>query len=65
MFRNFSEQFYTDATWPSDLASSYGRGIIMSMQHYKPDQAVLADSWTVFCPECSQKMRIYYGGTNP
>jgi hypothetical protein len=30
----------------------------MSMQHHKPDQAVLADSWTLFCPECSQKMRI-------
>jgi hypothetical protein len=58
VFRNFSEQFYTDANRPSDLASSYGRGIIMSMQHHKPDQAVLADSWTLFCPECSQKMRI-------
>ena len=23
-----------------------------------PDQAALADSWTLFCPECSQKMRI-------
>jgi hypothetical protein len=23
-----------------------------------PDQAVLADSWTLFCPECAQKMRI-------
>ena len=30
----------------------------MSMHQYMPDQAVLADSWTLFCPECSQKMRI-------
>jgi hypothetical protein len=30
----------------------------MSMQHHMPDQAVPADSWTLFCPECSQKMRI-------
>ena len=30
----------------------------MSMQHHKPDQAVLADSWMLFCAECSQKMRI-------
>jgi hypothetical protein len=44
VFRNCSEQFYTDANRPSGLASSYGRGIIMSMQHHKPDQAALADS---------------------
>ena len=30
----------------------------MSMQQHIPDQAVLADSWMLFCPECSQKMRI-------
>ena len=30
----------------------------MSMHQYMPDQAVLADSCTLFCPECSQKMRI-------
>jgi lysyl-tRNA synthetase class I len=30
----------------------------MSMQYRLPHQAVLADSWTLFCPECSQKMRI-------
>jgi hypothetical protein len=30
----------------------------MSMQHRTPDQTVLAESWTLFCPECSQKMRI-------
>jgi hypothetical protein len=30
----------------------------MSMHQYMPDQAVLADSWTLFCPECSQKMRL-------
>ncbi len=30
----------------------------MSMQHHQPDQAVLADSWMLFCAECSQKMRI-------
>jgi lysyl-tRNA synthetase class I len=30
----------------------------MSMQHHRPAQAVLADSWTLFCPECSQKTRI-------
>jgi hypothetical protein len=30
----------------------------MSMQQYKPDQAAPADSWTLFCPECAQKMRI-------
>ena len=30
----------------------------MSMHQYMPNQAVLADSWTLFCPECAQKMRI-------
>ena len=30
----------------------------MSMHQYMPDQAVLANSWTLFCPECAQKMRI-------
>jgi hypothetical protein len=30
----------------------------MPMQHHMPDRAVLADSWTLFCPECSQKMRL-------
>jgi hypothetical protein len=30
----------------------------MSMHQYMPDQAVLADSWTLFCPECAQKMRL-------
>ena len=30
----------------------------MSMQHHKPDQAVLAESGMMFCPECSQKMRL-------
>jgi hypothetical protein len=30
----------------------------MSMHQYMPAQAVLADSWTLFCPECSQEMRI-------
>ena len=30
----------------------------MSMQQYMPNQAVPADSWTLFCPECAQKMRI-------
>jgi hypothetical protein len=35
-----------------------GGEFIMSMHQYMPDQAVLADSWTLFCPECAQKMRI-------
>jgi hypothetical protein len=30
----------------------------MSMQQYMPEQAAHADSWTLFCPECAQKMRI-------
>jgi hypothetical protein len=30
----------------------------MSMHQFMPDQAVLADSWTLSCPECAQKMRI-------
>jgi hypothetical protein len=30
----------------------------MSMQHHRPDQAVLADPWILFCAECSQRMRI-------
>ena len=30
----------------------------MSMQESVPDQAVRADSWTLFCPKCSQQMRI-------
>jgi hypothetical protein len=30
----------------------------MSLQQHMPDQAFLADPWTLFCSECSQKMRI-------
>ena len=30
----------------------------MSIHQHMPDQAVLADPWTLFCSECSQKMRI-------
>ena len=30
----------------------------MSMQHHLPDQVVCADPWTLFCAECSQKMRV-------
>ena len=37
----------------------------MSMQYHMPDQAVLPTSWTLFCPECSQKMRTHHGGTSP
>jgi lysyl-tRNA synthetase class I len=36
----------------------------MSMQQPLPDRAVLADSWTLFCPECSQKMRIIIAAPN-
>jgi hypothetical protein len=28
------------------------------MNYHMPDQAVLADSWMLFCPEYSQKIRI-------
>jgi hypothetical protein len=37
----------------------------MSMQQRVPDQAVLTDSWTLFCPECSQKMRIIMAAPSP
>jgi len=30
----------------------------MSMQHLLQDQVVRADPWTLFCAECSQKMRV-------
>jgi hypothetical protein len=30
----------------------------MSIQHHLPDQIVDADPWTLFCAECSQKMRV-------
>jgi len=30
----------------------------MSLQHRLPDQVVRADPWTLFCAECSRKMRI-------
>jgi hypothetical protein len=30
----------------------------MSMHQYMPVQVVPADPWVLFCPECSQKMRI-------
>ncbi len=30
----------------------------MSMHYHMPEQAIAADSWMLFCPECSQKMRI-------
>ena len=45
-----------DARCP--CADVHGREFIMSMHQYMPDQAVLAESWTLFCPECSQKMRL-------
>jgi lysyl-tRNA synthetase class I len=28
------------------------------MHYHMPDQAVLTESWMLFCPECAQKMRI-------
>jgi hypothetical protein len=34
-------------------ARPLGRKFIMSMQHHTADHAVLADSWTLFCPECA------------
>src|SRR5258705_12680736 len=57
------ERFYTDASRPSDLAGGHCRfslrqGSIMSMQHLLQDQVVRADPWTLFCAECSQKMRV-------
>jgi hypothetical protein len=30
----------------------------MSMQHRLPHQVVRADPWTLFCAECSRKMRV-------
>jgi hypothetical protein len=30
----------------------------MSMHYHMPGQAVPAASWMLFCPDCSQKMRI-------
>ena len=30
----------------------------MSMQHHLPKQVVRPDPWTLFCAECSQKMKI-------
>jgi lysyl-tRNA synthetase class I len=30
----------------------------MSIQHRIPDRVERADSWTLFCAECSNKMRI-------
>ena len=30
----------------------------MSMHYHMADQAVPADFWTLFCPECAQKMRL-------
>jgi lysyl-tRNA synthetase class I len=35
-----------------------GREIIMSIQHHLQDRVVDADPWTLFCAECSQKMRV-------
>jgi hypothetical protein len=37
----------------------------MSVHQYMPDQAVLADSWTLFCPECAQKMGIIMAAPAP
>jgi hypothetical protein len=34
---------------------------LMSLQHCLPDQAVRANSRTLFCPQCSQQMRIAMG----
>jgi hypothetical protein len=56
-------QFYTDATRHSDLdlplASFFptAGGIHHVYAPIMPDQAVLVDSWTWFCPECAQKVR--------
>jgi hypothetical protein len=30
----------------------------MSMHYHTPGQAVPAATWMLFCPECSQKMRL-------
>jgi hypothetical protein len=30
----------------------------MSVQHGLQDEVVRADPWTLFCAECSQKMRV-------
>jgi len=30
----------------------------MSIQHHLQDRVVDADPWTLFCAECSQKMRV-------
>jgi hypothetical protein len=30
----------------------------MSIQHHLQDQAAHADPWTLFCAECSQKMKV-------
>ena len=30
----------------------------MSVQHHLKDQAADADPWTLFCAECSQKMKV-------
>jgi lysyl-tRNA synthetase class I len=30
----------------------------MSIHQHMPHPFVLAESWMMFCPECSQKMRI-------
>jgi hypothetical protein len=37
----------------------------MSMQHYKPDQAVLADSWDVVLSRVLAENENHYGGTRP
>jgi lysyl-tRNA synthetase class I len=30
----------------------------MTLQRHLPDEAVLADPWTLYCEECGQLMRI-------
>ena len=37
----------------------------MSMYQYMPDQAVLADSWTLFCTRVRAENENHHGGTNP
>jgi hypothetical protein len=37
----------------------------MSMHYHMPDQTVRAETWMLFCPECSQRMRIIMAAPSP
>jgi RNA polymerase sigma-70 factor, ECF subfamily len=48
----------------ANVTSPAGKETVMSMQHRLPDHAIPADTWTLFCAECSLTMRMVIARPN-